>query len=287
MDAAGLELRDGALRVEVRPDLGGAVSRFSLAGIDLMRPTAGDARHPRDLAMWAMLPWTNRISGGGFSFAGRFVAVPANLEGEACPIHGTGWLRRWRVVERSATRVRLVTTERRCAPFAYRAEQEHALVAGALLTRLAVTHLGPRPLPYGLGLHPWFPRTPGTTLEAVADTLWLEGPGHLPTVPVELPAGLDFSTARRLPEGWTNNAFTGWTGRARISWPEHGVALTIEASPGLATFMLYTPPGARFWCFEPASHVPDAHHRDRCGLVVLERGARLEATVRFRPERQG
>lgn len=284
MDQSDVELRDGPLQLRVRPHLGGVVSRFSVDGIALMRPLPDDAAHPREAAMWPMLPWTNRISGGGFTFAGRFWPVPATLDGEPCPIHGTGWLRPWRIVERSATRVRMATTDRSAAPFAYHAEQEHELAAGALVTRLAVTHIGATPLPYGLGLHPWFPRTPRTTLKAAADAVWLEGAAHLPTKRVDLRQSLDVTTARLLPEGWTNNAFDGWDGRARITWPELDLALAIEASPGLGTFMLYTPPGEPFWCFEPASHVPDAHNRGRRGLVVLEHGGRLEAQVRFRPE---
>lgn len=287
MDETGVELRDGPLRVRVRPDLGGAVSRFSVDGIALMRPLPDGATHPREAAMWPMLPWTNRISGGGFGFAGRFWPVPANLDGEPCPIHGTAWLRPWRVVERSATRLRLRLSDRSAQPFSYDAEQVLELADAALAVRLRVVHRGATPLPYGLGLHPWFSRTAATTLEAAAERVWREGPGHLPTVPEAPGATLDFRTARPLPAGWTNNAFDGWDGRARITWPELDLALAIEASPGLGTFMLYTPPGEPCWCFEPASHVPDAHNRDRHGLVVLERGAALEASVRFRPGRPG
>ena len=53
-------------------------------------------------------------------------------------------------------------------------------------------HLGPDPLPYGLGVHPWFPRTPGTRLTAPVQGVWLCGDDPLPTAHTQrLSGGLE------------------------------------------------------------------------------------------------
>ena len=79
-------------------------------------------------------------------------------------------------------------------PFDYRAELTYALTGNGLTMRLAVQHRGAVPIPYGLGFHPWLPRTPGTLLELPATEVWLETADHMPAgkVPVGGAAGLGF-----------------------------------------------------------------------------------------------
>ena len=88
---------------------------------------------------------------------------------------------------------------------------------------------------------------------------------------------------------WTSTrVFTGWTRRARISWPEHGRQLDIEAEAPLDFLVLYTPPGEPFFCAEPVSNITDAFNRaDDAGIntggIVLAPGQMRSASVRFIP----
>ena len=82
-------------------------------------------------------------------------------------------------------------------------------------------------------------------------------------------------------------AFTGWNGRATIIWEDRGLTLDLEAGSPLSTFILYSPSAdARFFCFEPVSHVVDAHNLppgpEAHGLVVLTPDETLAAECRFR-----
>ncbi|TIS47511.1 MAG: aldose 1-epimerase, partial [Mesorhizobium sp.] len=229
-----------------------------------------------------LVPWSNRISGGGFTFDGRFHAVAPNIPGEAFPIHGDGFQKPWRLARRTDTEAELVLDEGAIGPYRYAATVTYALQDGALEAQLTVENRAGMRLPYGLGFHPWFPRGDTTLLGAKARRVWLEDERHLPVgvVPVSERPAWDFSRSIPLPWDWVNNAFDGWNRRASITQLEEGIRITLTASPELGVYILYSPSSdADFFCFEPVSHPVDAHHGE--GLTVLEDGQTMSATMRL------
>jgi aldose 1-epimerase len=287
-----ITLDNGALRLVVNPAIGGAVVRFDAltnnGPVALMRPGADDEHDPNRLAMYPLVPWSNRISEGGFSWRGQHYRLVPNLTGEPCPIHGDGWQQPWRVESRGEHTLRLSLRSSNQAPFDYRAELTYSLEGDRLDVVLAVTHLGEHPAPYGLGLHPWFPRTADVRLEAAAEGVWDVDARQLPTewrrLGPEDP--WSFSRSSALPSGKIDNLFTGWNGRALLSWPERGLALEVSVDSGGSRYLVFSPDEhADFFCFEPISHDVDAHHFDdplAHGLVELRRGESLEYSSRFR-----
>ena len=289
-------LEDGRARLEIVPELGAGVARYDLLRNDgplaLFRPAPDelDPGEPFALAMNLLLPWSNRISGGGFELDGAFHRLEPNLSGEPYPIHGNAFRRPWKVEHRSATAATLVLRSDGPGPFRYDASVIYELHAGALRAVLSVVNRAPMRLPYGGGLHPWFPRDADTRLRLIVAGVWLEDERYLPTehVPVSSREGWDFGTERPLPEGWINNAFTGWDGRARLVWPARGLALDVEADASLGTCVVHSPgAGSGFACVEPVSHAVDAHRLDPgrpgCSLRILEPGQGWTATCRFVP----
>lgn len=286
-------LAAGRLRAEVVPSVGGGLARFDRVDatrvLPVLRPwPEGGSGDPNRLASYPLVPWSNRISGGGFAFGGKFHALAANMAGEPCPIHGNGWTSPWQVEVADRTSVSLALASDGPGPYRYAATLAYRLDPEGLVMTLSVTNRAERTLPHGLGFHPWLPRTAATRLTAPATGVWLEGPGHLPsgTAPVALPEAWDFSAPRPLPAGWVNNGFAGWTGRARVEWPDRGLAIAITASSALSTYILYSPDEtADFFCFEPVSHPVDAHNLPGGptgnGLVLLPPGARLAVDCRI------
>ena len=69
--------------------------------------------------------------------------------------------------------------------------------------------------------------------------------------------------------------FTGWSGTARIAWPERGASLVMAAERPLSFLTLYTPAGEPYFCAEPVSNITNAFNlapgRDDTGLIVLTR----------------
>ena len=292
-----LAISDGVAKAVIVPELGAGLASYDLLvggrREPLFRPCRDlSAARPFDLAHNILVPWSGRISGDGFTFDGRFHALGPNLPGEPLPIHGNGFSSAWSLAEVSSDRARLTFASSGPGPYRYDAEVTYALKVGALLIDLAVTSRAAIPLPYGLGLHPWFPRTPGTTLQARAITATLEDNRHLPAgqVPIALRSEWDFGTPKHLPGAWVNNDFGPWDGHAVIRWKDRGLSLAVEARRGsaLTTFILYSPAfDADFFCFEPVTHPVDAHNRvggpAAHGLSVLSSGETLAVGCRFVP----
>ncbi|TJX51989.1 MAG: aldose 1-epimerase, partial [Mesorhizobium sp.] len=168
-------------------------------------------------------------------------------------------------------------------PYRYHASVLYALEDGALSVVLTIENRAAIRLPYGLGFHPWFPRNARTSLQASANSVWLEDERHLPTsmAPLTDHPDWDFSKRAPLPDTWVNNAFEGWDGRASIVQPDDAMVISIEASPSLSVFILYSPArDADFFCFEPVSHRVDAHHIG--GLWTLEPRESITSRMRLR-----
>jgi aldose 1-epimerase len=275
MTATLLSLDDGITRLSLAPELGGSIVNWSVtaSGQALLRHSdrqALEAATPRRLACYPLVPWSNRIAGGGFAGPDGWFDLAANSPSDPLPIHGSAWQQPWQVSAQSASEIVLQLDSQR--PFAYRAVQRFRLHGGRLDIELQVTHLDPRAAWHGLGWHPYFPRTPHTRLRAAAEQLWLCDPSRLSTERVKLPTDWNFAAPRELPAEQIDNAFAGWNGECLIVQEDAGYQLQCR-SQGAECFILYTPAGQDFFCFEPVSHPVNAHHLPgRPGLRLLRQG---------------
>ena len=290
-----LTISDGVAEAVIVPTLGAGLAAYDLVAPSGRTPLFRPCRElssaaPFDLALNVLVPWSNRISGGGFHFDGQFHALAPNVAGERFPIHGNGFSSSWAIERATTESAELSLPSEGPGPFRYEARATYSLTGGALTMRLSVGNLGLVPLPFGLGVHPWIVRGAQTQLKAKAERMVRETEEHLPAgdAPVASRAAWDFAEPRALPAGWVNNAFLGWDGQARILWPERSLELDIEADPPLSTYILYSPSDkAGFFCFEPVTHSVDAHNLpggpEANGLAVLAPQEALSTVCRFRP----
>ncbi|MDR5906992.1 aldose 1-epimerase [Franzmannia qiaohouensis] len=286
-------LDNGQLRLVVAPCNGASVVRFEAltpaGSVPLLRPGEGPDDDPNRMGMYPLLPWSNRISGGGFHWRGRDHRLLANLAGEPLPIHGDGWQQPWRVVALAPERMRLALHSDWQPPFDYRALLDYRLEGASLVVDLHLTHLGKLPIPYGAGMHPWFVRTPDVRLSAPASGVWEVDAAQLPSHWRRLNADdpWQFADNAVLPEGRIDNLFTGWRGRGRLGWPRRGLSMAFSVAPRLSRYLVFSPGyDADFFCFEPVSHTVDAHHFNDPlgeGLVELASGESLGQRWRFGP----
>ncbi|XOC97893.1 aldose 1-epimerase [Burkholderia sp. 22PA0106] len=290
---AAVTLATAELRLDVVPHLGGGIARFDWRGDGASTPIFRGCEHveaatdPNALGCYPLLPYSNRIGGGRFECDGRRVEVPRNRASEPLPIHGDGWLSRWRIDEASATELHLSLDRCGSAPYAYRATQSFVLDGPTLSIALSIENAGREPLPFGLGVHPFIVRDDATELAASAGGLWLSGPDWLPRRHVGVPPAWQFGIAYPLPSTLVNHAFTGWGGRATVAWPSRGLSMAIESDADC--YVLYTPPGERFFCFEPVDHPINAVNlpggAEAHGMTLLAPGERLARRFRFTVER--
>ncbi|NID14043.1 aldose 1-epimerase [Luteibacter yeojuensis] len=285
-----LQLRNDSLRLCVLPWIGGGIASLEWKGrgdaVALMRGWDG-APDPNHLACYPLLPWSNRIAHGGFFHRGREVTLARNRADDAWPIHGSGWQREWTVSHHDDLTLALTLDESVPEAYSYRALLGYRLDGDTLRVRLRVTNTGEFSLPFGLGLHPFFPLHGGVRLSAAAQSVWQnDGVSPLPVRREAVPEAWDFARNRPLPAGGLNHAFDGWTGEAAIEWPALALRLHVESDAG--RYVLYVPEGGSFFCFEPVDHPIDAVHLPggplAHGMTDLAPGVSLERSFAFRAE---
>lgn len=286
-----ITIENNQLRIVINPEIGGSLVRFdALTDTDeiaLMRPGSLEEQDPNQLAMYPLLPWSNRIAGGCFAWQGEHYPLAANLPGEPLPIHGDGWQQPWQIVSQSRYSLRLQLRSDQQPPFDYRAELSYNLIDNSLEVALCVTHLGEQPVPYGVGLHPWFPRTVDARITALSQGVWEVDKAQLPREwrPLAANEAWNFSVGQELPEQLIDNLFTGWNGHAWLDWPSRGVALEVTTTPAMSRYLVFSPHAqSDFFCFEPVSHTVDAHHSRTPfsqGLVELSYGQTTSMTCHF------
>ncbi len=285
-----LSLRAGRLAVDLAPEAGGSIARFSVEGAgidagDLLRPASEAALGSgtgMDMACYPLVPYSNRIANGRLEFEGEAFHLARNWPGIRHPMHGDGWRHPWRVLRHDRTRAELVYLHERGAsgvdwPFRYRARQSFVLEETGLTVGLSIDNIEDRDVPAGLGLHPFFARDANTELACRLAGVWRTDAEVLPLQRVPVPPEWDFSASRRVDGLGLDHCFDGWDGEAAITWPQRGLRLVLSATEAFRHLVIYVPDGQRHFCVEPVSHANGAVGRTR-----LAAGATLSGEISFR-----
>jgi aldose 1-epimerase len=276
-DSAVVQLQQGALRLALRPDCGGAIAGLWLDDLPVLRSCEPQAlRSVRDSGCYPLVPYSNRIGGGQFRWLGRRYNAALTSD-EPLPIHGTGWLHAWQVLQRAPERVTLAYTHPSDGqwPFAFHVEQVFELKPDALRISLAATNIDARTTPMGLGWHPYFVRRPRSRVHLELTQRWEADAAKLPVRAVPQSA-LDADVAVLD----LDNCFDGWRGPARI----RDERLSLRLSSSLDHAVIYTPRDADRFCVEPVSHVNNALASDDPqgrGLRALASGETFEAWMQL------
>lgn len=281
-----LRHRDWAL--SLNPALGAAVTRLTWRGRDILRPAPDDTRDLLATASFPLAPYANRIADGAFTFDGHDLRLPPTPGFEPHALHGMGWRRPWRVAEATQTAVDLGLEQDRSDewPWSWAATHRAALTEDGVAFDLEITNMDTRPMPAGLGLHPYFAAEGTTVLTVPADRVWSADARQIPTALVPAGSLIDWSAGVRLADApFVDNAYAGWSGAAVL---DHGdCRVTMTASGNADWAHVYAPPGEGFVCVEPVTHRPDAHNApagEASGLVVLQPGQTLSMSMRIAAE---
>jgi aldose 1-epimerase len=289
-----IALSAGDASLVLAPEAGGAILGWRAGPWRLLRqpePAALLAGQAAGFGAFPLVPFSNRIAGGRFTFGGREYHLARADPSFATPIHGLGWVRPWTPTSVSTDAATLRLEHPRSPadlalwPFPFVAELRVALAPDALTLGLRLVNRHDAPAPAGLGLHPFFPRTADASLRFAATHVWLTDAGQLPTELVPIPPGWNHASGLRIGAVALDHVFAGWDGRAEITLAPTPVTIAIEASAPFRHVVVFTPPGAGFFCVEPVSHMTDAVNRldSRLdtGMAVLPPAGALEGEIRM------
>lgn len=273
---------------EILPEMGGAVTALTFHDKAVLRPAPAAPRDAGETGCFALVPYANRIANGLLRFGGREIRLPRTFADHPHSMHGDGWRAVWQVVGKRKDFLLLAYEHAADVwPWAYRTEQQFTLGAGGVNIRLGLENRSDTPMPFSLGLHPWFVRSAATVLYAQVDGVWLADDTTLPTALEEGSHFLSMAGGAALKNApFVDNCHTGWRGPAVIESPDQGLKITLTASPQCPFLHIYTPVGSDFVCAEPVTAMPDAFSREEptaeTGMRVLAPGGHfaMEMTIR-------
>lgn len=275
-------------RAGLPPEFGASLTRLArrLPGGGwqpvLEPPSAPGAQ---DGGCFVMAPFANRIADGRFSFTGRDHRIPVNRPAEGMAIHGCARDRAWRVVEATGAGATLALhLDEPALPWRFDLVQRVTLGAAGVLVTLDLTNRGAAPMPFGIGLHPWFCKTEAARLEFAPARLHRRDARGLPLPETDPQPGFTPGAGQNLGDlHWLDGCASDWSGRARLRIG--ALDLILAATGALRHLQVYVPDDRPVFCAEPVSHLPDAVNRPDLGpqaaMTVLAPGDSLSGTMRI------
>jgi aldose 1-epimerase len=259
----------------------------------ILKPTRLEPSNAaRACCYFPMIPFSNRIENSQFQFAGATVTLLENVAGTRHAIHGHGWQATWQVTDRDDTSCSI--SYRRDAsndwPWRYEGRQSFAIEGNSLRMALAVQNLDARPMPCGLGFHPFFPAPDGARLQLEAKRVWKGSVRDFPRERVAVPAHLSFAGGALLSERiGTDHCFDGWQRLATLKLDHAHHAVVLEGCEATSYVIVYVP-GGDLCCVEPVTHAVNAMNLAdpaTAGLWTLEPTGTREITTTIRIESLG
>jgi aldose 1-epimerase len=283
-------LRDGTAELVVAPVCGARIAAYRVGGRDVLRPATGGGLatgFTYGFSAFPLLPYSGPIFGDGFHFRGAFHRLARNVPAEPTATHGEGWISLWRIIDRSASAIHLgldYAPKPEAFPFAWRGTIAYRLDGGRFVTEMRLENRDHRPMPAGLGFHPYFPKVPGTVLTFDATGLWPpDAPEAVDLGAGPLVPGLDFRDGRDVSPIVLDRCYEGWNGVATLAAPD-GAVTVIEADPVFGKLQVYDAWDYPYICVEPVTNANDGFNRAAHGVpghavAELAPGASLSGTI--------
>ena len=284
---APISLLAGAMRCDIVPGLGGAISGLWLGDVPVLRSMPGSMlTSVRESGCYPLVPFSNRIAHARLQWNGSSHPLVQNFAPEPHAIHGVGWQRPWTVLQADTGAVRMALEHAADAawPFAFEASQALRLEAGALELSLKVTNRSAQAAPLGLGWHPFFVKRARCRIAFQATGRWEMGEDKLPTHH-RLSRGLDNNCAALD----VDHCFDGWDGMVHL----RDELLHTRLSSNLDRLVVFTNDQRDFVAVEPVSHINNAINMadalpaagPALGVQILQPGESITARMRIEVER--
>lgn len=257
-----VRLAAGSWSLVADPGHGGRIVDCRFMGQPVFRPgRTGLWPDQEHAGCFPLVPYSNRIRDNRFTGPfGQVDLQPPDFS-PSHALHGSGWRKAWTVTDISPTGMHMqLSSEGGGWPWRFEARQNWKVEDNTLRAEISITNLSSRPMPAGIGLHPYFAEAaslrPHVHVTGVWDILSTELP--LPVTWKKLDPETDFFSAAPVNLAHIDHCLTGWDRRIRLENQKDGRTIEMSAGPTFANLVVYRPPDSDILCAEPVSHVPNA-----------------------------
>ncbi|AFT86090.1 galactose mutarotase-like protein [Paraburkholderia phenoliruptrix BR3459a] len=274
------------LRADIAPHLGARLTRLVAVDSDTNLVVPLDAWNapphgwPKAGA-YPLIPYSNRIAGARLSFGGEIHALPPHPLDPPNTLHGIAHALPWRLIAHVADTVELALHyEGEHWPWPFDAQLGFRLERRTLHVRMSVRNAGERPMPAGLGWHPFLATEAGAMVRFDAGRQWMLDARFIPTGTSQVATRPFMLGAQDWRNGDCVVYASDWRGEAVIERLHGRVRLRAEAP--LTHVVAFVPRGAPYLCVEPVSHVANGFNLAAAGVCdtgtrALAPGATLDA----------
>jgi aldose 1-epimerase len=272
----------------------------------------GDGRPTRS-GIPVLFPFPNRIRDGRFTWDGKTYQLPLNDPAGKNAIHGFACRHPWRVVDQGADHNSAWLTgqfrgsldapeDRALWPADYQLTLTIRLGDNSLRLEAEVFNPDTKPLPFGLGYHPYFKLPFAPNGDAADYLVQVPARSYWPLTdslpngdirPVDAPR--DLTTPRRYGDLKLDDVLTAVsTSSGADGLRECGAiqgdsrhALRLSSSTAFRDLVVFTPPHRQAFCIEPYTCTTDAINLQARGVdagwLTLAPGQRWSEVVEMRP----
>ncbi len=281
-----LELNAGPYKLQVAPDIGGSVIKYTYQDKDILKPAPEQDEHtlsPLECSGFPMLPFCGRIAFGRFKLGGKSQKLLKNFLPEPHAIHGYSWQSAWAIQRCDETLIELTYFGNTDAwPWEYKATQLFELTRNGLSLTLTLENLDDREMPFGLGWHPYLVKE-DAVLQASTKMVWLIKENCLPAPPTLVSAHIDLSDGKPVSDLRIDHAYDVETPEQVIE--RDGLRIKMVSDPVFRKLVVYVPDDEDYYCVEPCTQAPDAVNsklpNEQTGLRVLTPGESYSATIKL------
>lgn len=280
-----IELRAGALRCELVPELGGAIAGLWLDGVPILQSApAAQLSSARQAGCHPLVPYSNRVGQATVVWQGTQQPLVRHPGDAPRAIHGMAWQRPWEVLEADGSAAMLACEHRADSawPFAFDCSHTVRLQPSGLELTLGVTNQSGQAAPLGLGWRTLLVRRAGARIALRAGGQWEFDADRHPLVRHAC-SGLDADAASLAQD----SCFDNWDGLVTL----RDAVLQVRIRSELTRVVVAGDGTPDAVLVAPASHIPNAVHRYASGapaadlgLAILQPGESLVAQMRIEAE---
>ncbi len=284
-----------SIELRLLPYLGGSISGLKIRNAHdqwapVFRTFDPESSSVSDTGSFPMAPWTNRIKDARFSFLENTHQLQSNSNDQSA-IHGVVRSFPWRLTDRSPISARMVFNSKEQPidqinyPFAFGAIQRFEISPNSITIDLSITNLDSRPIPIGVGHHPYIHRHLFSNQDQLSAKLHVDGrypaEGCIPTGdPIDDEICARFRDGHPIGNPGLDDVFSGFQSHAQLIWDQSEIIMDMSCSSNMNHLVVYTPQNEdgsenEFVCIEPTTMVNDGFNRaqsgnEHTGVQILE-----------------